>query len=67
MEPTATTPKATWTVDIARVREAALSLVPDAEALDFIATAIELGAPSAEAGLIGELIATTQMRAHGCV
>jgi len=56
-----------WTVSLDRVREAALSIVSDADALDFTCAAITLGVPSREAGLLGEFIATTQMRAYGCI
>ena len=56
-----------WTVSLDRVTEAALSVASDADVLDFYCAAIELGASSAEAGLIGDFIATTRMRAYGCI
>ena len=63
-----TTANTPWTVDPAAVRRAALAIVTDADALDFACVAIErFGVPSREAGLLGDFIATTQMRAHGCI
>ena len=67
MGPTATTATHPWTIDPAAVREAAISVATDGDALDFASAAIELGASDREADLLDDLIATTQMRAHGCV
>ena len=56
-----------WSVDLAAVTNAALSIATDADVIDFYCAAIELGAPSAEAGLIGELIFEKRRRAYGCI
>lgn len=65
---TRTTATHPWTIDPAAVREAALAIITDADAIDFAAVAIErFGVPYREAKLLGEFIATNRMRAHGCI
>ena len=61
------TAKPTWTVSLEAVREAALSIVSDAEALDFTCAAITLGVSGREASLIGELIHRKNQMARGGV
>ncbi len=64
---TGTTATPPWTVSLDRVRDAVLSIFPDPDALDFTCAAIMAGAPSREAGLIGEFIFESQRRAYGCI
>jgi hypothetical protein len=67
MEPTATTPSATWTIDPGAVREAALLIAPDADLVDFFSTASILGVPNDEARCIAEILAESKSQAHGCI
>jgi hypothetical protein len=68
MEHNATTAVHPWSIDPAAVREATLSIITDADACHFAAVAVErFGIPELEAKLLGDHIATTRMRAHGCI
>ena len=67
MKHDATTAVHPWSMDPADVVKATLSIITDAEACHFAAVAVErFGIPQLEAKLMGDHIATTRMRAHGC-
>jgi hypothetical protein len=68
MEHNAATAVHPWSIDPAAVRDATLAIITDADACHFAAVAFEkFGIPDLEAKLLGDHIAITRKRAHGCV